>query len=116
MPTKNEEVARRVSDALAASGLKQVQLARRLKVTQPTVHGWVNGTHGITWANVRRIARALRVSPGWIAFGSDEESERAAQDAEELAFLRMFREKDDDSRASLLMYLSKLPGGRRESP
>ena len=89
--------------------MRPVDLARKLKVSQPTVHAWVNQLHGITWANVRRVASALNVSPGWIMFGADEEAERVAQSAVELAFLRLYREYDDAAQASLLRLMTAMP-------
>lgn len=107
---KNTGAGDRIREALLAAGLRPVELARRLKVSQPTVHNWVNSGHGITWANARRVAEALRVSPGWIMFGADEEAERTAQSADELGFLRIYRELDDGGQAALLRFaVSMLP-------
>lgn len=89
--------------------MRPVDLAKKLKVSQPTVHAWVNHVHGITWANVRRVAAALKVSPGWIMFGADEEAERVAQTADELAFLRLYRELDDPAQASVLRLMTAMP-------
>ena len=99
----------RIAQALKAAGMRPVDLARKLKVSQPTVHAWVNQMHGIKWANVRRVASALKVSPGWIMFGANEEAERVAQTAVELAFLRLFRELDDPTQASVLRLLTAMP-------
>jgi transcriptional regulator with XRE-family HTH domain len=98
----------RIAQALQAAGMRPVDLARRLKVSQPTVHGWVNQVHGITWANARRVAAVLKVAPGWIMFGADEEAERIAQTAQELAFLRLYRELDDSGQASVLRLLTAM--------
>ena len=99
----------RIAQALKAAGMRPVDLARKLKISQPTVHGWVNQVHGITWANVRRVASVLKVSPGWIMFGADEEAERVAQTADELAFLRLYREMDDPAQASVLRLMTAMP-------
>lgn len=107
--TKKTGIGDRIREALATKGKRPVDLARALKVSQPTVHAWVHETHGITWANVRRIARELGVPPGWLWFGADEAAERAAQTAEELAFLRLLREKDDEGQAAILKFLTVLP-------
>jgi transcriptional regulator with XRE-family HTH domain len=131
----NAEVAGdRIAQALKAAGMKPAELARRLHVSQPTVHGWVNQLHGITWANARRVAAVLKVAPGWIMFGADEEAERVAQTSEELGFLRLYRELDDLGQASVLRLLTAMqhpppdtrpkvtdqppfpPGDRKEKP
>ena len=106
----------RIAEALRRAGLKPADLARRLKVSQPTVHGWVNELHGITWANARRVAAALKVSPGWIMFGVDEEAERVAQTPDELAFLRLYRELDDPAQASVLRLMTAMPHPRPGPP
>jgi transcriptional regulator with XRE-family HTH domain len=96
--------------------MRPVDLAKKLKVSQPTVHAWVNHVHGITWANVRRVAAALKVSPGWIMFGADEEAERVAQTADELAFLRLYRELDDPAQASVLRLMTAMPRAASTPP
>jgi transcriptional regulator with XRE-family HTH domain len=103
----------RISQALRAADLKPAELARRMKVSQPTVHGWVNHHHGITWANARRVAAVLNVAPGWIMFGADTEAERVAQTGEELALLRLYRELEDADQVSFLRLLQRTlsPGG-----
>src|SRR4029077_10096877 len=105
---QGEGAGDRIAQALKAAGLKPVDLARRLKVSQPTVHNWVNSNHGITWKNVRRVAKELKVAPGWIMFGADEEAERIASTAMELAFLRLYRELDDQDQASHLRLLTNM--------
>lgn len=104
-----EGAGHRIGKALRNAGMRQADLARALKVSQPTVHGWVNKVHGITWANARRVAAVLKVSPGWIMFGTDEEAERIAQTAEELAFLRLYRELDDPAQSSVLRLITAMP-------
>lgn len=103
-----EGIGIRIAQALKTAGMKPVELARRLNVSQPTVHGWVNEVHGITWSNIRRVAAVLKVAPGWLMFGSDVETERIAETPEELAFLRLFRELDDAGQASVLRLLTAM--------
>ena len=105
---KSPEVGSRIREALTKAGLKPVDLARKLSVSQPTVHGWLNNTHGITWENARRVGRLLNVPPGWIMFGADKEAQSMAQTPEEMAFLTMFRDADDDGQAAVLKYLTVL--------
>lgn len=98
----------RIAQALKAANMRASDLARLAKVSQPTVHSWINAKHGITWTNVRRAAAALGVSAGWIMFGTNEDAERMAQTGEELSFLRMYRDLNDDDQASLLRFLGSL--------
>jgi transcriptional regulator with XRE-family HTH domain len=103
-----DDVGERIAQALKAAGMRPVELARRLKVSQPTVHGWINHLHGITWENVRAVAGVLKVSPGWLMFGADEEAERVAQTAIELAFLRLIREISDSDQAAVLRLVTAM--------
>jgi transcriptional regulator with XRE-family HTH domain len=111
---KDSEIGARILQAVRRAGLTQAELARRVKVRESTVSNWISGHHGITWSNARAVGRALKISPGWIMFGADQEAERMAQTPEELAFLRLFREADDAGQASTLKYLTVFPTDRRK--
>ena len=80
--------ATRLRRRLRETGLSAADLARKLDVSQPTVHAWVTGLHGIRWSNARRAAKALDVTPAWLMFGADAVAEGSAQGAEELASRR----------------------------
>lgn len=103
-----EGPGQRIAQALKAANLKAADLARRAKVSQPTVHSWINAKHGITWANVRRAAAVLGVNPSWIMFGANEEAERMAQTGDELAFLRMYRDLSEPDQVTLLRFLTSM--------
>ena len=49
----------------------QAWLAGQCGVSAPTVSQWESGVTEPTIDSVARIAKALGVSPGWIAFGED---------------------------------------------
>ncbi len=98
--------ASRLRRMLKVRGLSAADLARRLAVSQPTVHAWVTGLHGIRWTNARRVAKALDVTPAWLMFGADAVAEGAAQGADELALLRLFREVGEAEQAALLRRLA----------
>ena len=40
-------VAQRIRETMQRRGLSGAELARRLGVSQPTIHAWVNGAHGL---------------------------------------------------------------------
>jgi transcriptional regulator with XRE-family HTH domain len=98
----------RIAQALKAAGLRAADLARRAKVSPPTVHSWINSKHGISWANVRRAAAVLGVPASWIMFGTNEEAERMAQTGDELSFLRLYRDLSDEDQAALLRFLNAM--------
>ena len=104
-------VAQRIRETMQRRGLSGAELARRLGVSQPTIHAWVNGAHGLRRQNIRRLAAELGVDPAWLEFGADREAEARAADTTELAFLRLYRELDDDGQAAVLRLMTALGRG-----
>lgn len=97
--------ATRLKRTLKDRGLTAADLARKLDVSQPTVHAWVSGLHGMRWTNARRAAKALNITPAWLMFGSDAQAEGAAQGAEELALLRLWRELGEPEQTAAMRRL-----------
>ena len=93
---------------LKENGLTAADLARKLDVSQPTVHAWVTGLHGMRWTNARRVAKALSVTPAWLMFGSDAVAESSAQGAEELALLRLWRELGEEEQTAAMRRLTAI--------
>ena len=85
---QQQQTAARLRRVLDENEWSAAELARRLKVSQPTVHAWLHGTHGLRAHNARRVARALGISPAWLIFGADRNAEATAQTGDELALLR----------------------------
>jgi transcriptional regulator with XRE-family HTH domain len=100
--------ATRLKRTLKERGYTAADLARKLAVSQPTVHAWVTGLHGIRWANARRVAKVLEVSPAWLMFGADAVTEGMAQGTDELALLRLFREIGEVEQASILRRMATI--------
>ncbi len=99
--------ATRLRRMLKDTGLSAADLARKLEVSQPTVHAWVTGLHGMRWANARRVAKAVGVTPSWLMFGADPVLESTAQGAEELALLRLWRELGEDEQTAAMRHLAR---------
>jgi transcriptional regulator with XRE-family HTH domain len=93
---------------LKDSGMSAADLARKLDVSQPTVHAWVTGLHGMRWTNARRVAKAVGVTPAWLMFGADPVAEGVAQGAEELALLRLWRELSEDEQSAAMRRLTTI--------
>ena len=74
-------------------------------MSQPTVHAWVTGLHGMRYANARRVAKAVGVTPSWLMFGADPVAEGTAQGAEELALLRLWRELGEEEQTAAMRRL-----------
>ena len=111
-----EGLARRIRETMKHRGLSGADLARRLGVSQPTVHAWINAGHGLRRQNIRRLAAELAVDPAWLEFGADREAEARAADAAELAFLRLYRELDDEGQAVVLRRMTALQRGGKPRP
>ncbi len=100
--------ATRLKKMLKDRGMTAADLARKLDVSQPTVHAWVTGLHGMRLANARRVAKVVGVQASWLMFGADAVSEGAAQGAEELALLRLWRELGEDEQAAAMRRLATI--------
>ena len=98
----------RLRKMLKDNGLTAADLARKLDVSQPTVHAWVTGLHGMRWTNARRVAKVLGVTPAWLMFGADPVAEGAAQGAEELALLRLWRELSEVEQTAAMRRLATI--------
>src|SRR5579875_4180893 len=100
--------ATRLKKMLKDTGLTAADLARKLDVSQPTVHAWITGLHGMRWNNARRVAKAVGVSPAWLMFGTDASAEGSAQGAEELALLRLWRELGEEEQSTAMKRLQAI--------
>ncbi|MFZ5787199.1 MAG: XRE family transcriptional regulator [Acidobacteriota bacterium] len=61
-----ETVLDRISNQLRAKGLKQVDLARRLGVTDSAVSQWMAGRSEPSWWALAELSRMLGVSADWL--------------------------------------------------
>ena len=98
----------RLRKMLKDNGLTAADLARKLDVSQPTVHAWVTGLHGMRWNNARRVAKVLGVTPAWLMFGAAPVAEGSAQGAEELALLRLWRELGEAEQTAAMRRLAAI--------
>ena len=91
--------------------MRPVDLARKLKVSQPNCArlGKSIARHHAGPNVRRRRVRAKTCRLAGLCSGADEEAERVAQSAVELAFLRLYREYDDAAQASLLRLMTAMP-------
>jgi hypothetical protein len=79
-----------------------------LDVSQPTVHAWVTGLHGMRLNNARRVAKVVGVQAAWLMFGTDSSAEGTAQGAEELALLRLWRELGEEEQTAAMRRLTAI--------
>ncbi len=100
--------ATRLKRMLKEREMTAADLARKLDVSQPTVHAWVTGLHGMRLTNARRVAKVLGVQASWLMFGADAVAEGTAQGAEELALLRLWRELGEGEQAAGMRRLTAI--------
>ena len=60
----------RIRDARKKIGMSQIDLAKRVGVTQPAVANWESGVHDPRRLMIAKIADALDVSTDWLAGGA----------------------------------------------
>jgi transcriptional regulator with XRE-family HTH domain len=58
--------------AKLGSNVTQAWLAKQVGVSGPTVSQWESGVTEPTISSIAKIAKALSVSPGWLAWGESE--------------------------------------------
>ena len=62
------DLARRLADVLRAvreeAGLSQVQMAKRLRISRPTLNRLENASQNTTLKTLGQLCRALRCEPG----------------------------------------------------
>lgn len=63
-------LADRVNQRMAELGLRQIDLARKAKLSPPSISQWRSGhTKTISGENLHRAAAALHCNPRWLATG-----------------------------------------------
>lgn len=96
-------VGARIRAARQVAGLTQAELAVAVGVSRSAVAQWETDRAGQVGANLAKIAEVLRVSAEHLLRGSfPSEGGAAAEDAGELALLRLFRVCQGEDRQFLL--------------
>lgn len=72
-PYRGMELHDRIVAARKAEKLSQVDLAEKLKAGQSTVASWEKGKNEPDLAAIRKLARVLKRTPEWLAFGLSED-------------------------------------------
>jgi transcriptional regulator with XRE-family HTH domain len=110
----DDEVGRRIAEARRAAGLTQAALAGAVGVSRSAVAQWETGRAGQVRANLARLAAALSVPAAWLLEGGQPRGGRAdaaAENATEMALLRLYRACSDEDRALLLRTALRLARG-----
>jgi transcriptional regulator with XRE-family HTH domain len=78
--SKSRDFGERVRQARDRARLSQRQLASNVGVDKRAVQGWEAGESGITWPNLKRLAKQLDVSADWLRLGDELSDVPAAPD------------------------------------
>lgn len=79
-------IGERIRGARKSAGLSQVDLARKIGVSQPAIATWESGVHDPRRVVLAKLADALSISPEWLAAGARSSFESDPQAA--AAYLR----------------------------
>jgi len=103
----------RINARLAAVGLSQAELARRVGVRQSTINSLVNSSSR-TSRSIVKIARELQTTPAYLMGETDDPHTDAVEtqtlSAEQRELLDLYQAMDDASRRSL-MHVARSMGG-----
>jgi len=103
--SENATIAARIRARRLARGLTQAELAQAIGVSRSAVAQWETGRAGQVRANLARIGAALGVAAAYLLEGIEPV---AAENATELALLRLYRECREADRALLLTTARRL--------
>ncbi len=77
-PIKGEHdmhsVGKRIKTTRLVQGLSQVELAKIIDVSQPTVANWENGSHIPRQAVLNRLSGILKISAHWLLSGDQDQN------------------------------------------
>ena len=110
-------VSSRLKMAMAACGMKKVELARRCSVSPPTITYWLNGdTTEIKGSNLLKAATALNVSPRWLETGAGEMSAPRHLSMEQIEILAIMDELTEQNQNALMLMARSLRSSQVTSP
>jgi transcriptional regulator with XRE-family HTH domain len=90
------------------ASMTQEDLAQAVGVSRSAVAQWETDRAGQVGGNLARIAEVLSVSVGHLLTGTGREGANRAEDATEVALLRLFRACNGADRAFLLRTATRL--------
>lgn len=103
-----QNIGTRIRALRREKGLTQDELAGTVGVSRSAVAQWETGRTGQITGNLSRIAEALDASVEYLVYGVDQQGPRQAQQGDELALLRLYRECEPDDRQIILRTARRL--------
>jgi transcriptional regulator with XRE-family HTH domain len=100
----------RLKTARDDAGLSDTDIVRALKVSNPTVNGWMTGkTINIEARFLLPLCKLLNISPFWVMFGDDAEydfgqvpASNEINAAKAIHLIACYSQTDDEGRAKIL--------------
>ena len=106
--TNPREIGARIRVAREEQDWTQDQLAVAVGVSRSAVAQWETGRAGQVTANLTRVAAALGVGVEHLMYGRDKFIPGQAQQGDELALLRLYRQCNADDRQLILRTARRL--------
>ena len=106
--TTPQDIGTRIRALRREKGVTQDELAQRVGVSRSAVAQWETGRTGQITGNLSRIAGELDVSVEYLVYGGDKKAPALAQQGDELALLRLYRECEPEDRQILLRTARRL--------
>lgn len=103
-----QDIGTRIRAARRDRGLTQDELAGQVGVSRSAVAQWETGRTGQVTGNLSRIAGVLEVNVEYLVYGDSKRAAGEAQQGDELALLRLYRECDPEDRQMLLRTARRL--------
>jgi len=102
------DIGLRIRNLRRERGITQDELAQQVGVSRSAVAQWETGRTGQITGNLSRIADVLDASVEFLVYGGDKQAPMQAQQGDELALLRLYRECDAEDRQILLRTARRL--------
>ena len=106
--THPRDIGNRIRQAREEQEWTQDQLAEAVGVSRSAVAQWETGRAGQVTGNLTRVAAALGVGVEHLMYGRDKFIPGQAQQGDELAILRLYRQCNADDRQLLLRMARRL--------
>ena len=58
----NEEIGQNLKKCITDAGITQIELAKKIQVSQPSITSWTNGTNVVDLFNAYNICKTLNIS------------------------------------------------------
>src|SRR5260370_23393577 len=97
-----QDIGTRIRTVRRERGLTQDELADQVGVSRSAVAQWETGRTGQVTGNLSRIAGVLEVNVEYLMHGDDKHAVGEVRQGDELALLRLYRERDPADRQTLL--------------